>query len=163
MHLLENHCWALNFAAIFDKKVIDGAIKIGNLPLVTKEGTRPHNSSARDYIMMAALGTIYIILLWVYLMSDTAAVRINEKEFIRWCLFVFTAYLVFFPNMATTNGGEIDYISIPLVGFPIMVSLILLAFASQEKSSRMQVKCLSKIGYTCFFFHPVRCCYSIIL
>ena len=68
-------------------------------------------------------------------MSDTAAVRINEKEFILVGVFlVFTAILAaFFPNMATTNeSGEIDYISIPLVGFPIMASLILLAFCKPE-------------------------------
>ena len=51
-------------------------------------------------------------------MSDTAAVRINEKEFILVGVFlVFTAIRGVFPNMATTNeSGEIDYISIP-VGF----------------------------------------------
>ena len=91
-------------------------------------------------------------------MSDTAAVRINKKEFILVGVFlVFTAILAaFFPNMATTNeSGEIDYISIPLVGFPIMASLILLAFASQEKSSRMhKLNASVRLATLAFSFIP---------
>jgi len=56
-----------NFAAIFDKKVIDGAIKtVETTSQATSKRVRALTTgSARDYIMMAALGTISIfILLW---------------------------------------------------------------------------------------------------
>ena len=56
-----------NFAAIFDKKVIDGAIKtVESTSQATSKRVRALTTgSARDYIMMAALGTISIfILLW---------------------------------------------------------------------------------------------------
>ena len=52
-------------------------------------------------------------------------------------LILVAGLMAFFPSM--NSSGETDWISIPLVGFPIVVSCILLAFASQEKRSRKEI------------------------
>ena len=54
-----------NFAAIFDKKVIDGAIKtVESTSQATSKRVRALTTgSARDYIMMTAMGTLVIFML----------------------------------------------------------------------------------------------------
>ena len=53
-------------------------------------------------------------------------------------LVLVAGFMAYFPKL-NNGGGEIDWISIPLVGFPILVSCILLAFASQEKRDRKEL------------------------
>ena len=53
-------------------------------------------------------------------------------------LVVVAGLMAFFPSLNDSNS-TVDWISIPLVGFPIIVSVILLAFASQETRSRKDI------------------------
>ena len=73
-------------------------------------------------------------------MSNTHTLDIKNKEFmlVGGLLLIVAALMAFFPYM---NSGEsdVDWISLPLVGFPIVVSCILLAFASQETRARKEV------------------------
>ena len=52
-------------------------------------------------------------------------------------LVVVAGLMAFFPSL--DSSGTVDWISIPLVGFPIVVSCILLAFASQESRDRKEI------------------------
>lgn len=73
-------------------------------------------------------------------MSNNNALDIKNKEFmlIGGLLVLVAGFMAYFPKL-NTGGSEIDWISIPLVGFPILVSCILLAFASQEKRDRKEL------------------------
>ena len=73
-------------------------------------------------------------------MSGTQALDIKNKEFmlVGGLLLIVAALMAFFPYMSS-GDSEVDWISLPLVGFPIIVSCILLAFASQESRSRKEV------------------------
>ncbi len=73
-------------------------------------------------------------------MSGTQALDIKNKEFmlVGGLLLIVAGLMAFFPYMSS-GDSEVDWISLPLVGFPIIVSCILLAFASQESRSRKEV------------------------
>ena len=73
-------------------------------------------------------------------MSSNQALEIKNKEFmvIGGLLVIVAGIMAFFPKM-NSSGEDIDLISLPLVGFPIIVSCILLAFASQENRSRREI------------------------
>ena len=90
-------------------------------------------------------------------MGQNAPLKIKEREFILVGLFLMltAAIAALFPNIASPNAnGVIDWISIPLVGFPILSSIVLLAFASQEKASRM-TKLDSPVRLACLAFSLV--------
>ncbi len=72
-------------------------------------------------------------------MATNQVLDIKNKEFmlIGGLLLVVAALMAFFPSLG--DEGEVDWISIPLVGFPIIVSCILLAFASQESRARKEI------------------------
>ena len=73
-------------------------------------------------------------------MSNTQALDIKNKEFmlIGGLLLIVAALMAFFPYM-NSSDSTVDWISLPLVGFPIIVSCILLAFASQETRARKEI------------------------
>ena len=73
-------------------------------------------------------------------MSSNQALDIKNKEFmlIGGLLIILAGLMAFFPSM-TDSDTTVDWISLPLVGFPIIVSCILLAFASQETRARKEV------------------------
>ncbi len=72
-------------------------------------------------------------------MATNQVLDIKNKEFmlIGGLLLVVAALMAFFPSLG--DEGDVDWISIPLVGFPIIVSCILLAFASQESRARKEI------------------------
>tara|TARA_B100000886_G_scaffold62332_1_gene38641 strand:- start:9041 stop:10759 length:1719 start_codon:yes stop_codon:yes gene_type:complete len=72
-------------------------------------------------------------------LATNQVLDIKNKEFmlIGGLLLVVAALMAFFPSLG--DEGEVDWISIPLVGFPIIVSCILLAFASQESRARKEI------------------------
>ena len=72
-------------------------------------------------------------------MATNQVLDIKNKEFmlIGGLLLVVAALMAFFPSLC--DEGDVDWISIPLVGFPIIVSCILLAFASQESRARKEI------------------------
>ena len=53
-------------------------------------------------------------------------------------LIIVAGLMAFFPTLSDSDTS-VDWISLPLVGFPIIVSCILLAFASQESRARKEV------------------------
>ncbi|MFL2961593.1 MAG: hypothetical protein ACJZ2K_01255, partial [Candidatus Poseidoniaceae archaeon] len=63
-------------------------------------------------------------------MGSNQSLDIKNKEFmlVGGLLVVVAGLMAFFPSL--DSSGTVDWISIPLVGFPIVVSCILLAFAS---------------------------------
>ena len=73
-------------------------------------------------------------------MSNTQSLDIKNKEFmlVGGLLLIVAGLMAFFPYM-NSGESEVDWISLPLVGFPIVVSCILLAFASQETRARKDV------------------------
>ncbi len=72
-------------------------------------------------------------------MATNQVLDIKNKEFmlVGGLLLVVAALMAFFPSLG--DEGDVDWISIPLVGFPIIVSCILLAFASQESRARKEI------------------------
>tara|TARA_B100000989_G_scaffold55993_2_gene37739 strand:+ start:3725 stop:5443 length:1719 start_codon:yes stop_codon:yes gene_type:complete len=72
-------------------------------------------------------------------LATNQVLDIKNKEFmlIGGLLLVVAALMAFFPSLG--DEGDVDWISIPLVGFPIIVSCILLAFASQESRARKEI------------------------
>ena len=74
-------------------------------------------------------------------MSNNSVIDLKGKEFLLIGGLTVAAALLaaFFPDMGSNSEGEIDWISIPLVGFPIISSGIMLAFASQEKRSKRKL------------------------
>ena len=73
-------------------------------------------------------------------MSSNQALDIKNKEFmlVGGLLIIVAGLMAFFPSMSESDSA-VDWISIPLVGFPIIVSCILLAFASQETRERKEL------------------------
>ena len=73
-------------------------------------------------------------------MSGSQTMDIKNKEFmlVGGLLVVVAGLMAFFPSLGDSDT-TVDWISIPLVGFPIIVSAILLAFASQESRSRKEI------------------------
>ena len=73
-------------------------------------------------------------------MSNTQALDIKNKEFmlVGGLLLIVAGLMAFFPYI-NDSDTTVDWISLPLVGFPIVVSCILLAFASQESRSRKEI------------------------
>ena len=73
-------------------------------------------------------------------MATSQALDIKNKEFmlVGGLLIIVAGLMAFFPSLSDSNDS-VDWISLPLVGFPILVSCILLAFASQETRARKQV------------------------
>ena len=53
-------------------------------------------------------------------------------------LIIVAGLMAFFPSL-NDSDTTVDWISLPLVGFPIIVSCILMAFASQESRARKEV------------------------
>ena len=74
-------------------------------------------------------------------MSANQSLNIRNKEFvlIGMLLILVAGLAAFFPNLGANSNGDVDWISIPLVGFPILTSAIMLAFASQESRKRKQL------------------------
>ncbi|CAI8162308.1 MAG: NAD(P)H-quinone oxidoreductase chain 4 1 [Methanobacteriota archaeon] len=74
-------------------------------------------------------------------MSSNQTLNIRNKEFalIGMLLILVAGLAAFFPNLGANSNGDVDWISIPLVGFPILTSAIMLAFASQESRKRKQL------------------------
>ncbi|MDP6865046.1 MAG: NADH-quinone oxidoreductase subunit M [Candidatus Poseidoniaceae archaeon] len=74
-------------------------------------------------------------------MSANSTLDIKNKEFILVGLLLVTVagLAAFFPSLGSNAQGEVDWISLPLVGFPIVVSGILMAFASQESRARKEI------------------------
>ena len=73
-------------------------------------------------------------------MSGSQTMDIKNKEFmlVGGLLVVVAGLMAFFPSLGDSDT-TVDWISIPLVGFPIIISVILLAFASQESRSRKEI------------------------
>ena len=71
-------------------------------------------------------------------MSANQTLNIRNKEFvlIGLMLIIVAILAALFPNLGANNEGDVDWISVPLVGFPILTSAIMLAFASQEGHKR---------------------------
>ena len=74
-------------------------------------------------------------------MSGNQALDIKNKEFmlIGGLLVIVAGLMAFFPSMSDSDTS-VDWIKLlPLVGFPIIVSCILLVFAGQETRSRKRL------------------------
>ncbi len=73
-------------------------------------------------------------------MRTSNALDIKNKEFmlIGGLLVIVAGLMAFFPSLADSDT-TVDWISLPLVGFPIIISCILLAFASQETRARKEI------------------------
>jgi hypothetical protein len=73
-------------------------------------------------------------------LSRNQALDIKNKEFmlIGGLLVIVAGLMAFFPSMSDSDTS-VDWISLPLVGFPIIVSCILLVFAGQETRSRKEI------------------------
>ncbi|MDP6011755.1 MAG: hypothetical protein QF707_08185, partial [Candidatus Poseidoniaceae archaeon] len=66
--------------------------------------------------------------------ANTSRKAIFEKEFtiVATLVVLAGAFLLAFPLFFEDSLGEIDWITIPMVAFPILGSIILLALASQQ-------------------------------
>ncbi len=74
-------------------------------------------------------------------MGSTQALNIRNREFmlIGGLFIIFAIVAALFPSMGTNADGEVDWISIPLVGFPIISAGLLMMIAASEKRSRMKL------------------------
>jgi len=74
-------------------------------------------------------------------MSGNQTLNVKNKEFVLIGLMLIMVAILaaFFPNLGANKDGDVDWISIPLVGFPILTSAIMLAFASQEGHKRKEL------------------------
>ena len=87
-------------------------------------------------------------------MTDNVSMRLNDREFTLIAgLLVIAAFLMYlFPNYALENSaGQIDWITLPLIGFPLIGSCVLLAFASMQPHSHKR-KNAQPIKLICLVF-----------
>ena len=68
-------------------------------------------------------------------MSTNPNMQLRDREFglVAGLLLISAALMYFFPSFAVeNNAGQIDWITLPLVAFPLIAACVLMAFASMQ-------------------------------
>ena len=68
-------------------------------------------------------------------MSTNPNMQLRDREFglVAGLLLISAAMMYFFPSFAVeNNAGQIDWITLPLVAFPLIAACVLMAFASMQ-------------------------------